>query len=58
MAERIFQMEPQDAKVFYAEMEQLHRTLSAERIERVAKKSPADDLVLDTPLKMRTKPIR
>ena len=57
LAERIFQMEPQDAKVFYAEMEQLHRTLSAEHIERVAEKRPADDLVLDTPLKMRAKPI-
>ena len=57
LAERIFPLEPQDAKVFYAEMEQLHRTLSADRIERVAKTRPADDLALDTPLKMRTRPI-
>ena len=54
---RIFPMEPQDVKVFYAEMEQLHGALSAEHVERVAKKRPADDLVLDTPLKMRAKPI-
>ena len=44
------------AAIFYAEMEQLHRTLSADRIDRAAKKRPADDLVLDTPLKMRTRP--
>ena len=57
LAERIFPMEPQDAKILYAEMEQLHGALSAERVERVAKKRPADDLVYDTPLKMRAKPI-
>ena len=42
---------------YFVEMEQLHGALSAERVERVAKKRPADDLVLDTPLKMRAKPI-
>ena len=50
-AERIFPLDPADGKVFYVEMEQLHRTLSGRQIERVAKKRPADDLVDDTPQK-------
>ena len=53
LAERIFPLEPADAKFFYKEMEQLHSTLSGDRIEAVAKKRPADDLVNDTPHKMR-----
>ena len=44
LAERIFPLDPADGKFFYKEMEQLHSTLSGDRIETVAKKRPADDL--------------
>ena len=57
LAERIFPLRTDDVKFFYKEMEQLRQMLSADRIERVAKKRPADHLVLDTPVKMRSKPI-
>ena len=57
LAGRLFQLESQDAKYFYKEMEQLHHMLSADLIEKVGKRRPADELVLDTLLTMRAIPM-